>query len=137
MASRHKSRELAVQLSYQWIISPESLMDEMAISRFWTEQALSNDDNRPFFENLVTGTKNNLFDIDKIIEKALQNWRMERVEKVELALLRVAVFELCYNNDAPGPVVINEAVEISKKFCSKDSPRFINGILDAIYSQGK
>lgn len=129
---RHKSRELAIQMSYQWLLAPDSLMDEGAIERFWVEQAKAKEDSKPYFLLLIEGLKENLFDIDQKIEAQLKNYRMERVEKVELALLRVAAYELLFHKDVPKAVVINEAIEISKRFCTKDASRFINGVLDSL-----
>ncbi len=135
MSSRHRSRELAVQMSYQWEIDPLSLKDPKAIDRFWREQALSPDDNRAFFELLVQGTAARLPKIDEILQTYLRNWKVERLDKVDLALLRVAVYELLFyegKDPADPAVIINEAVEIAKKFGTQKSPPFVNGILDAI-----
>ena len=135
LGSRHRSRELAVQMSYQWELDSNSLTDPKAIDRFWSEQARSNDDNREFFELLVKGVASHFPEIDAILEKKLDNWRIERVEKVDLALLRVAVFELFFYK-GPDPadkaVIINEAIEIAKKFGNPKSAGFINGVLDKV-----
>jgi N utilization substance protein B len=135
MASRHRSRELAVQIVYQWELDPQSLIDPNVLDRFWKEQARSEDSNRPFFEFLVKGVANNLPMIDKTLQETLKNWKSSRVEKVDLAVLRVGLFELLYSDQDPqtdSPVVINEALEIAKKFGNSGSPGFINGILDAL-----
>jgi N utilization substance protein B len=135
MASRHRSRELAVQLTYQWDLDPKSLTDARTLSRFWAEQAQSSDDNRNFFEFLVKGVAEHLPAIDRRLNAALKNWKLDRIEKVDLAILRVAVFEMFHSeaSDKPdAPVVINEAVELAKKFGVQSSPAFINGILDAL-----
>lgn len=135
MASRHRGRELAVQLTYQWDLHPGSLTDKKARDRFWAEQAQASDDNRDFFEFLVSGVSNHLPAIDRVIDGALRNWKMARIEKVDLAILRVAVFELQHStaDDKPdAAVVINEAVEIAKKFGTQGSAAFINGVLDGL-----
>jgi transcription antitermination protein NusB len=135
MSSRHRSRELAVQMAFQWEVHPESMAQDVALERFWQEQARSSDDNRPFFELLVRGMANHLPQIDEVIEKSLQNWKFARVAKVDLAILRVAVFEMLYSEDSQKPdlaVSINEALEMAKKFGSADSASFINGVLDSI-----
>jgi len=133
--SRHRSRELAVQMSYQWELDAASMTDPKAIDRFWSEQARSNDENREFFERLIRGVATHFPQIDAILEKKLENWKLERVEKVDLALLRVAIFELLYYK-GPDPadkaVVINEALEIAKKFGNPKSASFVNGILDKV-----
>ncbi len=140
-ASRHRGRELAVQMSYQWVLDPRALEDAQAIERFWTEQALSSEENRAFFESLVRGVVSYLPEIDQKIKDTLhQQWKLERLERIDLALLRVAVFEMLFykgKDPADRAVVINEAVEIAKKFGTQQSPSFINGVLDKISLVGK
>lgn len=140
MGSRHRSRELAVQMSYQWELDPLSMDDPKAIDRFWSEQARSQDDNREFFEALVRGVVQHFPQIDEVLKKHLQNWKIDRVEKVDLALLRVAVYEMLYyqgKDPADSPVIINEAVEIAKKFGTPNSAGFVNGVLDKVKSAEK
>lgn len=140
MGSRHRSRELAVQMSYQWELDPLSMDDPKAIDRFWSEQARSQEDNREFFEALVRGVVEHFPQIDEILKKHLTNWKIDRVEKVDLGLLRVAVFEMLFykgKDPADAPVVINEAVEIAKKFGTPNSAGFVNGVLDKINSSEK
>ena len=134
--SRHRSRELAVQYSYQVDFQPKTAFDSRPVERFWQEQARASNDDRAFFDLLIQGLIENLPQIDSEITKYLKNWRMDRLEKVDLAILRVAVFEMLYSQDVEkpdAPVVINEALNIAKKFGNKDSASFINGILDAIH----
>lgn len=135
MASRRRSRELAVQMAYQFDFDPHILGSKKQLEVFWAEQAKSEDDNKGFFEFLISGVSENLLEIDRKLNAFLKNWRMDRVEKVDLAILRVSVFELFFfegveKTDAP--VVINEAVEIAKKFGAAGSSGFVNGILDAM-----
>ncbi len=135
MASRHRCRELAIQMTYQWDLHPQSLQDPKVIDRFWKEQAQASDDNREFFEFLVKGIGNNLPAIDRLIEESLKNWKMTRMEKVDLAVLREAVFEIFFFDGKDPPddaTVINEAIELAKKFGNSGSPGFINGVLDAL-----
>jgi transcription antitermination protein NusB len=140
-ASRHRGRELAVQMSYQWVLDPYALSDAKAIDRFWKEQSLSSEENREFFEALVRGVAGYIPKIDEKIQSALHaQWRLERLERIDHALLRVAVFEMLYykgKDPADAAVVINEAVEIAKKFGTQQSPSFINGVLDKIGHEGK
>src|SRR5438128_2411408 len=118
--SRHRSRELAVQMSYQWLLDPKALLDSLSIDRFWKEQALSAEENREFFESLARGVVCHMPEIDGKIKDALhQQWRLERLEKIDHALLRVAVYELLFyggKDPADPAVVIDEAIEIAKKF---------------------
>ncbi len=122
-------------MAFQWEVNPETMAQDAALERFWLGQARSSDDNRPFFELLVRGMANHLPQIDETIEKSLQNWKFSRVAKVDLAILRIAVFEMLYSSDPEKPdlaVSINEALEMAKKFGSADSASFINGVLDSI-----
>jgi N utilization substance protein B len=140
MGSRRHSRELAVQLCYQWALDPKSLSDPKVIDRFWREQALSPAENRNFFEMIVKGVATHLPEIDAKIEHTLEKWKLSRLEKVDLAVLRVATWELAFSNDPEKPdtaVVIDEALEIAKKFGSGESSSFINGVLDALAKGGK
>jgi N utilization substance protein B len=135
VASRHQSRELAVQFIYQWSLDPTRIGKASELGKFWREQAQSIDENRPFFEQLTRGVAENLPQIDQKLESVLENWRFDRIEKVDLAVLRVAIFELLFwkGDDKPdAPVVINEAIELSKRFGGSESSSFINGILDAL-----
>jgi N utilization substance protein B len=134
--SRHRSRELAVQYCFQVDFSPSKAFDKAPLNHFWINQAQASDDAKAFFILLVEGVMEKLPLLDSVIEKNLKNWRMNRLEKVDLAVLRVAVFELLYSQDPEkpdAPVVINEALNIAKKYGNKDSASFINGILDAIH----
>ena len=85
-----------------------------------------------FFEHLIGGVLSNRADIDTIIERYSNNWKMRRMACVDRNILRMAVFELLYCADIPAKVTINEAIDIGKKFGSPESGAFINGILDSI-----
>jgi N utilization substance protein B len=138
MASRHRSRELAVQMAYQFEMDASSLADPKVLDRFWNEQALSDDDNRLYFEVLIRGVAQAIPFIDSKIEASSKNWKMTRLDKVDLAILRVAIFELLMMDEKDRPdaaVVINEAVEIAKKFGNSKSPLFVNGVLDSLITQ--
>ncbi len=122
-------------MSYQWELDPSSLNDPRAIDRFWREQALSTEDNRSFFEDLVRGIAGRMPELDALITKYLKNWKVDRLEKVDLALLRVSLYELLFyqgKDPADVAVVINEAIEIAKKFGTPKSASFINGVLDNV-----
>jgi len=122
-------------MSYQWELDPSSLEDPRAIERFWREQALSSEDNRIFFEDLVRGIAARMPELDELIKKYLKNWKVDRLEKVDLALLRVSIFEMLFytgKDPAESTVVINEAVEIAKKFGTPKSASFINAVLDNV-----
>lgn len=86
----------------------------------------------PYTLELLRGTMQHLDRIDTLIRKSASNWRMERIALTDRNLLRIAVYEMLFSEDAPDQVVINEAVEIAKRYGTEDSPPFINGILDAV-----
>ena len=83
----------------------------------------------------MRGTKASQAKIDQMIEQYTENWALERMAAVDRNILRVAVYEMLWTDEAPGKVVINEAIEIAKKFGTKESGRFINGVLDRIHKE--
>ncbi|MBR1444623.1 MAG: transcription antitermination factor NusB [Firmicutes bacterium] len=88
--------------------------------------------NEEFVNKAVFGISENIEDIDRIIGENTKGWKVERLAKVDLAILRIAVYEMKYDDDIPNQVAINEAVEMAKKYGEKKSSSFINGILGAI-----
>ena len=90
---------------------------------------------KTFANVLVRGVVDKLPEIDEIIEKNSKNWALDRMSRVDLSLLRMATYELLYQPDVPASVVMNEAIEIGKRYGTVDTPSFINGILDNIASQ--
>jgi N utilization substance protein B len=92
---------------------------------------------RKFAVQLFEGTVARLEEIDKTIQQHTQNWRLNRLAAVDRNILRVAVFELISGTKTPGTVVINEALEIAKKFSTHDSAQFVNGVLDSIKDELK
>ena len=93
---------------------------------------LLNDDTNQYVETQILTTLKNYDDIEKLISANLKNWKINRLSRVDHTNLLLAVNELCFSKTAPLNVVINEAVEIAKKFGTKESPSFINGILDSV-----
>lgn len=93
---------------------------------------LSNPELKKFAEELASGTIEHLQEIDLIIQKAAENWEMNRMAVVDRNILRCATFELAFRTDIPPAVTINEALEIAKKYSSLDAVPFINGLLDKI-----
>jgi len=87
---------------------------------------------RPYALELLRGTMHHLERIDTLIKESASNWRIERIALTDRNLLRVAVYEMLFSEDAPDQVVINEAVEIAKRYGTEESPPFINGVLDAV-----
>jgi len=87
---------------------------------------------KEFLNKLVRGTLENIESIDEVIKSSLKSWSMERIAKVDLTILRMAIYELLYAKDIPASVVINEAVELGKVFGNDDSGSFINGVLGRV-----
>ena len=132
--ARHRAREAAVQMLYQWEVGRTSMADVR--ESFWLheEPALESlpDEHRLFAETLATGVTAEVAAIDPVISEAAENWRLERMNVLDRLILRLAVYEFLHESDTPGKVVINEALELARTFSNDDSVRFVNGILDAI-----
>lgn len=134
MASRRKSRELALQILFELDINQGDV--QKAIDQFWKTFEYSKD-LRDFSERIVKGVAEHREEIDRLIKKNSRNWRFDRIDRVDRNILRVAIFELVHCPDIPPKVSINEAIELSKKFGSEKSPSFINGILDKVAQEMK
>jgi N utilization substance protein B len=127
MSLRTKSREFAMQMLFQWDMShqePSKLED-----KFW-RAAKATDSTRDFANQLFEGTAKDVIALDELIVKHAENWRLERLALIDRAILRLAMYEM-RTTDTPQKVVLNEAVELAKKFSSEESGAFVNGILDA------
>jgi N utilization substance protein B len=130
---RREGRQVAVQYLYSWSINaPEDLNEDL---RFFFEGLEPPRDTFAFGEELIHGCIENIDTIDEKIRALAQNWDFARIAKVDLAILRVAIFEMLFRKDIPPVVSINEAIDLGKQFSSNDSKRFINGILDRVKGQ--
>jgi transcription antitermination protein NusB len=130
MGTRRKSRELALQMLFQ---SDMGKQDADHVRRtFWAEQGKTSGEVRGFADDLFRAAKDRGDEIDKLIERHAEHWRMERMAAVDRNLLRVAVAEMLVYPDTPRAVVINEALEIARKFSSPESVQFVNGVLDSV-----
>ena len=89
----------------------------------------------PFYEKLVKGTQEHLSEIDAVLIEKLENWSLERLPKIERTVLRLATYELLYNEDIPHRVAVNEAIELCKTFGDEKSGRFVNGVLSKFEQQ--
>jgi N utilization substance protein B len=114
---------------YQWERSGEPL--EQVAEAFWRVRTTT-DETRAMAERLFTGTARNRQEIDDAITGTLDNWRFDRVADVDKAVLRLGAYELMHEGGTPSAVVIDEAVELAKRFSEADSPAFVNGVLDAL-----
>jgi N utilization substance protein B len=129
MGKRTRARECALQMLYQWEITREPL--ESAISSFWRLRTTT-DETRAMAERLARGTVSSAGRIDEAIAAVAKHWRLERIAAVDRTLLRLGAYELMLEPQTPSSVIIDEAVEMAKRFGEADSPAFVNGILDAI-----
>lgn len=126
---RREAREKALQALFQIELNEMSL-----------DQAIKNimeDEQDDYMEKLVEGVMANKAEIDSIIEPNLDNWRMDRLSKVDLSLLRLSVYEIKYLDDVPNRVSLNESIEIAKIYSDEKSSKFINGVLANIAPEDK
>lgn len=141
---RRSGRELAIKVIYGFDGGTDV---EGLLASFWNHFRFRDDvlgepledDSQPvaktvraFAEDLVRGVALHLEQIDGLIDEYATNWSLDRMARVDLAILRMATFELLHHPDVPVSVVINEAVEIGKRYGTKETPAFVNGILDRI-----
>ena len=129
MGARRKARELALQMLYQHDLSGNS--PETILSTF-EELQKSKPNTREFATRIFRGTLEHLPDIDKMIVEQADNWRLSRMAVVDRNIIRMSIYEFLHENDTPKLVIIDEAIEIAKKFGTQKSSQFINGILDGI-----
>jgi N utilization substance protein B len=130
MGTRRKSRELVLQMLFQSDMGKQT--PELVRSTFWAERSNVEDDVRGFADDLFRTAIDKMPQIDELIGKHTQHWRMERMATVDRNVLRGAVAELLAYPATPRAVVINEALEIARKFSTPESVQFINGVLDSV-----
>jgi len=128
MSSRRDNRVIAMQFLYQWSINTTDDLPG-ALRLFYAEQEHPRD-YYSFGDDLIHGVIHHIEEIDKVIREYLRNWEFERIAKVDLAILRLAIYEMLKRRDIPPIVSINEAIDLSKEYSIPDAKRFINGILD-------
>jgi N utilization substance protein B len=135
MGARRKGREYALQILFGSDLAgaarPAKGREAQDFAAFWAQRRAA-PDVQSFAESLVRGVAAHLGDIDAVITRHAKNWAMARMAAVDRNVLRVAVYELLRHPDIPERVVLNEAIDIAKKYGSVDSGAFVNGILDDI-----
>jgi len=128
--TRRKSRELALQMLFQFDMSKQDC--EEVRKTFWNERRDLDEKVRGFADDLFRVAAEREKEIDEIIERNAEHWRMDRMAAVDRNVLRCGVAEMVGNFDTPKPVVINEALEIARRFSTPESVTFINGVLDSV-----
>jgi N utilization substance protein B len=129
MGRRTKARECAFQMLYQWQVTDTPM--EGVVESFWRVRR-STPATRAMADRLATGAAARIGELDAAIGEAASNWRLDRIAPVDRTILRLGAFELLGEPGTPAAVVLDEAVEMAKRFGEADSPAFVNGVLDAI-----
>jgi N utilization substance protein B len=139
MASRRKGRIMAFQALYFWESSSSCngthVPIEDLVSFAWLDEkklASLDESMAAFSRILICGTIENIIEIDKVIKDHLENWDITRVNRVDLAVMRISVYTLMYQKEISPSIVIDEAIGICREFGTDDSYKFINGVLDSI-----
>jgi transcription antitermination protein NusB len=130
MGSRTKSRELALQMLFQWEVGNHP--PTHVLQTFMRGRKLAPDVDS-FARSLFEGTANEVSTLDSTIAAHATNWRTERMAAIDRNILRMALYEMLHHPETPGTVVINEALELARRFASEDSVEFVNGVLDGIW----
>ena len=130
MRKRTQARELALQLLYQLDLRGEEILGE--IEAYLAQEESADAEVRAFAKDLLFGFWERRAVIDQKIEEVAKNWQLKRMAAIDRNILRLATYELLYREDIPPLVTINEAIDIAKKFSTKNSGPFVNGILDNI-----
>lgn len=131
MGARRKARVCALQMLFQYDIA-RPRVDEL-VNMYWTAFGEEvGDVAREFSDNLALGAISHIDEIDGLIRLRAENWRISRMAVVDRNILRLAIYEFLYESETPRTVVINEALEIARRFSTFEATQFINGILDAI-----
>ncbi|MCX6948716.1 MAG: transcription antitermination factor NusB [Opitutae bacterium] len=130
---RRECRAAAFQYLYAWSVNqPAALGDDL---RLFFEHLEQPRDYYAFAEELIHGAIEHVVELDGHIKGLAHNWEFERIAKIDLAILRLAMFEMLHRKDIPPVVSINEAIDLSKLYSSADAKRFINGVLDRMKDQ--
>jgi transcription antitermination factor NusB len=132
MGKRRLSRELALKFLYQFELNGGELDEQI---KLFLKQNSSKDDVEGFMRNLVFSLLDKVKEIDEVIQKYSDHWVIDRMTVIDRNILRMGVCELLFDFSTPPKVVINEAIDIAKKYGNEDSPEFINGILDKVYKE--
>lgn len=136
MPSRRRSREHAVQILYQWDMRKQPVGESIDAfyNGLYSEESPLRPEHDEFLEHLVRGTVEKAGEIDALIAGHAEHWRLERMPAVDRNILRLAIYEM-RNTGTPAAVVIDEALELARRFSSEESVQFVNGVLDAVHRE--
>ena len=129
MSLRHKSREFALQMLFEWDMTRQ---EPARVENLFWKSARASAPTRKFADELFEGAVAQAGSVDEVVGKLAENWKLERLAAVDRSILRLAIYELRIGA-VPPKVVIDEALELAKKFSSAEAPAFLNGILDAAF----
>ena len=130
MGARRSGREAALQMLFQ--LEGSGVSADQAVALYWRTFEDADPEGKSYADTIVRGVADILDAIDKKVAAASQNWRLERMSRVDRNLLRLGTWELMFRSDVPRAVILDEAVELAKRFGSEDSGAFVNGVLDRI-----
>lgn len=132
-AQRRDGRVVALQYLYAWSMNrPSNIANDLVV---FFENCEHPREHYSFGEEVIHGVIEHIADLDSRIKGLAHNWEFDRIAKIDLAILRIAMYEMVYRKDIPPVVSINEAIDLSKQFSNLDAKRFINGILDRLKDQ--
>lgn len=126
---RHAARELALSSIFCWLFSEQNGDEALELSKELLEL---NQQEHQLLDDIASGVKNHINEIDKIIEQSAPEWPLDKIAKVDLVILRIAVYELVFSKKTPTRVAIDEAVELAKEYGNDTSPKFVNGVLGTV-----
>ena len=130
---RSEMRRLGFQLIYETEVQKE--LDANQLEIFFDNNSIKNDEVKEYLTDVRIGIEKNNNEIENLIEKNLKdNWSLDRISKINLSLLKIAIYEMLYKN-LPYKVAINEVVELAKKYSDETAPQFINGVLASIVKE--
>jgi len=134
MPSRRRSRQRALQILYLWDARRQPVQEATAayFDTLYSEESRSKPQRDAFLDRLVTGAVEHVEELDRRITQHAEHWRIERMPSVDRNILRLAAYEMLYS-DTPAPVVIDEALELARRYSNEESVQFVNGVLDAVH----
>lgn len=133
MNRRSRARQVALQLLFQLDANRKT---KRKLMEHFVRDRLNDPEAEPFCLSLFDGVQQNKQEIDAKLTAAASNWKLHRMASVDRNVMRLGLYEMMYQTEpTPGPVALNEAIELSRRFGSEDSPAFVNGVLDKLYKQ--